>query len=317
MRASLRRAAYVSVLAAAALGVGCSGSTESDGDGTSTPGTATGTTTAGDISPVLVNSALGVGPNRVALAFFNSDRGVIDDVSVQAAFQPVDAASDSELIGVELMPIRIEDHSGGQHAAGDALLTVYGATVEFPAAGGWRVALELSRDGTVVQQLAATFNVLDDLPHPSVGEAIPPTEQTVLADVEELAAIDTSETPDDALHELTVADALELGRPLVIGFATPAFCETRMCGPVVESVLRPLSERYEGDLEVLHIEPFDIARARSGELVTVPAMTEWGLSTEPWVFVTDAEGRVVAKFEGPVTFEEVESVLRGIGVGEG
>jgi len=275
------------------------------------------TAAAGAISPVLVNSALGVGPNRVALAFFNSDRGVVDDISVQAAFRPADAAPDAEPIGVELAPIRIEDHADGQHAAGDTLLTVYGATVDFPAAGDWRVALELSRDGAMVQQLAATFNVLEDLPHPAVGEGIPPTEQTVLSDVDELALIDTSETPDEALHELTIAEALELDRPLVIGFATPAFCETRMCGPVVEGVLRPLSERYSETVEVLHIEPFDIAQARNGELVPVAAMREWGLATEPWVFVTDAQGRVVAKFEGPVTVEEVESVLRGIGVGQG
>lgn len=316
MRTSLRRAAYASLVALVSLGVGCAGSTQ-DGNATSTPSAAPETEAAEDISPVLVNSALGVGPNRVAMAFFNSDRGVIDDLSVQAAFRPADAAPDAAPIGVELTPLRIEDHAGGQHSTGDALLTVYGATVDFPAAGDWRVALELSRDGAMVQQLAASFNVLEDLPHPSVGEPIPATEQAVLADVAELAAIDTSESPDEALHELTVAEALELGRPLVIGFATPAFCETRMCGPVVEGVLRPLSERYDETVEVLHIEPFDIAQARSGELVPVPAMEEWGLATEPWVFVTDAEGRVVAKFEGPVTIEEVESVLRGIGVREG
>ena len=316
MRRLFRRAAQASLLALLALSTACTGSTQG-GDDTPTPGIASETAAAGDINPVLVNSALGVGPNRVAIGFFNSDRGVIDDVSVQAAFSPANGAPNAAPIGVELTPIRIEDHAGGQHAAGDALLTVYGATVDFPAAGDWRVALELSRDGATVQQLAATFNVFEDLPHPAVGEAIPPTEQTVLADVDELAAIDTSETPDDALHELTVAEALELDRPLVIGFATPAFCETRMCGPVVEGVLRPLSERYGESVHVLHIEPFDIAQARSGELVPVPAMEEWGLATEPWVFVTDAEGRVVAKFEGPVTIEEVESVLRKIGVDEG
>ena len=48
----------------------------------------------------------------------------------------------------------------------------------------------------------------------------------------------------------------------------------------------------------------------AGELVPVPAMAEWGLKTEPWVFVVDSEGRVVARFEGPLTFAEVDRATR-------
>jgi cytochrome c biogenesis protein CcdA len=36
------------------------------------------------------------------------------------------------------------------------------------------------------------------------------------------------------------------------------------------------------------------------------------LSTEPWVFVTDAQGRLAAKYEGSVAPQELKALLRGL-----
>ena len=52
------------------------------------------------------------------------------------------------------------------------------------------------------------------------------------------------------------------------------------------------------DVQVVHVEPYDIAKAEAGELVPIEAMTEWNLATEPWVFVVGADGKIAASFEG-------------------
>lgn len=39
-------------------------------------------------------------------------------------------------------------------------------------------------------------------------------------------------------------------------------------------------------------------------------MSEWGLETEPWVFIVGSDGRIAAKFEGIVSFEELEAAMR-------
>jgi len=44
-------------------------------------------------------------------------------------------------------------------------------------------------------------------------------------------------------------------------------------------------------------------------LQIVPAVAEWGLPSEPWVYVLDSGGRVAARFEGAVSPEEIEDVL--------
>ena len=277
----------------------------------SRPGATGSAQPAGKIQPVLVNSVLGLGANRVAVAFLDDGGRIVDDLEVRATLASADPAA-STPAEVTLSRLRIGEHSSHGGNTGDPLLTVYGATVQFPVAGKWSILLQPARSGIDLPRARAELTVVEELPWPTVGEAIPPTTQSVLRDVAELRAIDTSPTPDEPLHRLTIAEALELRRPLVIGFATPGFCESRMCGPVVEEVLRPLRERYGESIEVIHIEPFDLVRARAGELVPVPAMAEWGLSTEPWVFVVGPDGRVAALFEGPLTFGEVEDVIKAL-----
>ncbi len=44
-------------------------------------------------------------------------------------------------------------------------------------------------------------------------------------------------------------------------------------------------------------------------LEVVPAVQEWGLTSEPWVFVVDALGNVAGRFEGVVDPEEIEAAL--------
>ena len=148
-----------------------------------------------------------------------------------------------------------------------------------------------------------------------MGSPAPASRQRTLADGVDLSEISTARPPNPEMHRITVADALELGRPLVVTFATPGFCQTRFCGPVLEQVVTPLSERYDGRVTFVHIEPFDLARLHDeSTFVTVPAMEEWGLSTEPWVFVVDAQGLVAAKFEGIVSQQEIVEVLERLGL---
>jgi hypothetical protein len=97
-----------------------------------------------------------------------------------------------------------------------------------------------------------------------------------------------------------------------VAFATPAFCQSRVCGPLMDSVVDPLFQRYGDRANFVHVEPYVLDKARQGEIVVVPVVEEWGLQTEPWLFVIDREGRVAAKFEGIVSVDEVEPVMQRV-----
>jgi hypothetical protein len=107
---------------------------------------------------------------------------------------------------------------------------------------------------------------------------------------------------------VSVADAVAGRRPFVVIFATPAFCRSRICGPVLDLVLG-LEPEYRGRLEFIHIEPYDLGLARQGRFQLGPAAQQWGLPSEPWVFLVDKDGQVAAKLEGIFGPGELAAVL--------
>ncbi len=46
--------------------------------------------------------------------------------------------------------------------------------------------------------------------------------------------------------------------------------------------------------------------------VSVPATVEWGLPTEPYIFVVGADGLVKAKFEGIASQEELAAAFEQV-----
>jgi hypothetical protein len=96
----------------------------------------------------------------------------------------------------------------------------------------------------------------------------------------------------------------------VIVFATPAFCTTAICGPTMETTKAIALDHP--DVNFVHVEVYENIDDPQGELVEVEAVTEWGLQTEPWVFVVDAEGTVSARFEGTVGAAELERALEEV-----
>ena len=271
--------------------------------------------------PILVNSSLALGPNRLSFGLFDRDGALVSDASASLRLYSLEENDRGELTATlesehELRPVTLAEEGsthvhadGSRHEHGDLLATLFVASAELTRTGWWGAELSVVVGGERADGLRLRLWVSERTGEPMLGEPAPRSTQRVLRDVQDIAEIDTANPPIPELHRLTVAEALDTGRPLVITFATPAFCQTRFCGPVVEQVVRPLYERYGEQAEFLHIEPFDIAEARKGRLVPIPAIEEWGLRTEPWVFVIDRSGRVAAKFEGITSFEEVEAAL--------
>jgi hypothetical protein len=94
-------------------------------------------------------------------------------------------------------------------------------------------------------------------------------------------------------------------------FATPQFCTSRMCGPVVD-IVRSLFPTYSKRMAFIHQEIWqDFAEKKM-----FPTVEEWRLDTEPWVFLVDGKGIIRAKFEGLVTAREIEGALQQILTGE-
>lgn len=182
------------------------------------------------------------------------------------------------------------------------------ANVDLTAAGRWEVVLE-PQGGPPTPP--TPFAVQTASPVPAVGDAAIPVPTRTHPEFE-LSQISSDPDPDPALHELSLDEALSNGRPTVVAFATPAFCQTATCGPTVD-VVREVMPEYPG-VDFIHVEIYaDLAAAAAGSLDLVPAVEAWGLPSEPWVFVVDREGIVTARYEGATGPDELRRSLDGLG----
>lgn len=176
--------------------------------------------------------------------------------------------------------------------------------------GTWVIQAHVpSSVGNGSVEISALFDVVESGFTPAVGMTAPKSINLTANDVSDLEEISTREPPIAAMYETTIGDAIDSDKPTLIAFSTPAFCQSRICGPVLESVVQ-IMPSYEGEVTFIHVEPFDLGALRdSGEFQLVGAAIEWNLPSEPWIFLVDSQGLVAAKFEGIVTPSELSEAL--------
>lgn len=184
---------------------------------------------------------------------------------------------------------------------------LYRLSVDFDEPGAWTMVV--ASDAYPATDPVPVI-VSAEIPMPDVGD-VPPIVATPTFPDAELATISSDLTPDPELYTLSLDEIVDNGRPAVIVFATPAFCTTQSCGPVLDlaSEIRP---EYPG-VDFLHIEIYENLDAPSLEdLVPVAAVEEWALPSEPWVYVLDSDGIVTARFEGTFDRAEMATALAGV-----
>jgi hypothetical protein len=187
----------------------------------------------------------------------------------------------------------------------------------FDRPGIWEVEVAADLGGGDVRTGRGAFEVLPEPLVPMPGDVAPRTENlTVDSSDAPPGAIDSRAAtggpiPDLELHRVTIAHAIEAGRPALVVFATPVYCVSKFCGPVTDMVAE-LAEVYGDRAEFIHVE---IWRDFQNQVVNAAA-AEWllreGNLQEPWVFLIGADGRIAARWDNVADREEIESLLRGL-----
>jgi hypothetical protein len=292
--------------------IACGGGGDDASGGTPTPDIHTPVDAA--YLPLAISSDLAVGENRFAMGLLDEDGLPVSNASLHFAFITPDGTAGPE---ADATAITSPLSGSGESAIGE--VGIYVANVEFDAAGQWKVAVSGALDdGQPLEEVTVDFPVRETSLSPAVGAPAPRSVQTLLSDVSDISEIDTSVQPIPEQHTMTIADAVTSGRPTVVIFATPAFCTSAICGPT-KDIVDTLYPEYSDRVNFVHVEPYDVARARAGQCAPdfsdciIPLITnEWGLRTEPWVFVVGPDGNIAAKFEGVVSAAELEAALEGL-----
>jgi hypothetical protein len=141
---------------------------------------------------------------------------------------------------------------------------------------------------------------------PAIGSRAYPSRTPTLATTP-IAKLTTRVPPDRSLLRYSVADSLRAHVPFVLVFATPKFCTSRTCGPVVDVVMSVQRREASHGIRFIHVEIY-----RDNVVAEGPNrwVREWRLPSEPWTFLVGRDGRIEAKFEGSVSAAELDAAVR-------
>ena len=152
------------------------------------------------------------------------------------------------------------------------------------------------------------------------GDAAPTVSTPTVATNEHgLAGISTDASPLARLYQYSAADLLAAGTPFVIVFASPAFCVSQACGPTMD-VVKAAAERHPGAL-IIHVEPYIMEWNGERMIPTLDAnmhlqaneaASAWQLPVEPWIYTVDSNGIVIHSFEGVIGAAELDAAIKEI-----
>ena len=183
---------------------------------------------------------------------------------------------------------------------------LYRAPIPFDRAGQWEIDFEIST-GEPTQPFLVLVG--EEPQTVAVGESAPAvaTPTVATSPMEDL----TTDVPvHEPFYQISLDEALSNGRKTVAIFSTPAYCTSAACGPMMQQT-KEISGDYP-DVDWVHVEVYqgfndegfapDVAHL-------APAVVEFGLPSEPWIFVMDEQGTVIARIEGVLGDGELQAIL--------
>jgi hypothetical protein len=263
------------------------------------------------VVPVIASSEAVVGPDRILIGLLDSTGTTpigTPDYQVEVGF--IDVDKDKNAFVIAPAPATFVWAIPNQRA-----IWFYDAT--FDTAGNWAAVVTVTAPGKAAVSTELGLPVTATGLAVRVGAKAPSTPTpTSTSAGGVLASITTDTNPDPRFYQLSEDQALAQHKPFVLVFATPAFCTSRVCGPTLDAV--KAVAQGEPDMTFIQVEPYLMHYANgtlqpildaSNHLQPNPATTAWGIQTEPWVYVVDANGIVTASYEAVIVPDELTAAI--------
>jgi hypothetical protein len=242
------------------------------------------------------------GPVRVSFLLIDDQGAPVDRPSARVWVAASDGARPFVRTTARLEPVGVPS----SEAAAGGVTRLYVAHFSVPSAGIYTLVAETL--GGTPMQAELHIQVRKHSQAPAVGSAaIASRTPTIASTHGNLKELTTRAPPDTELLRYSVAASLDTHERFVLVFATPKFCTSRTCGPVVD-VVDAVRRRFAGSgIRFIHVE---IYRDNNPGLGDNKWVKEWHLPTEPWTFLVGADGRIKARFEGSVSTGELAAAVR-------
>ncbi|MGN6557971.1 MAG: hypothetical protein ACTHLH_08170 [Solirubrobacterales bacterium] len=254
------------------------------------------------------SASLGVGEDRYSFGVFTKGREQITDADVALYFAKTESSPAKGPYPAQVTSLAVKPAYRSRLNDPDAAQAVYVVPkVDFNAKGPW-VAIAMLKGKNGLEASRVPTPVIEQYPDiPKVGEKAPLIHTPTAADVGgDLAKIDTR-IPPDQMHKVDFAEVVGK-KPIALIFATPALCQSRVCGPVVD-VAQQVADQHKGEVDFIHMEVYNDNDPNKG---IRPQLRTYNLPTEPWTFLINANGVIKDRIEGAYGVSELEEAVKKI-----
>jgi len=253
-------------------------------------------------------SVLSKGRERVAFGLFDSAGKQLSGVGLAIYVGSTDGSKGRGpyLATDESLQVAPQFESKQTATDPNAARGIYVANVPFTHDGKYALLAIAKLDGRLVATSPTSITVKStgQLP-PAVGDKAPLIHTLTPPDVAgDLKKIDTRVPPAPQLLKDDFADVLGK-KPIVLTFATPQLCQSRVCGPVVD-VVAEVQAKVGDKVSFIHQEIYTDNNPNKG---LRPQLATYHLQTEPWTYVINKQGIIVERFEGAFSPGELERAV--------
>lgn len=263
------------------------------------------------VIPVAISPDVAVGPQRFLFGIVDPSTNLpiaAPDRAVTVRFVPPDGGTAIDA-GPATFVWGIENERG-----------IYVSEIDFPKAGRWTAEFTTPGLRGTEETIRLELPVAETRSAVAVGEPAPSVMTPTADDVGgDLSRLSTDTDPLPAFYLISEAQALKDGDPFVLVFATPRFCQTAQCGPTLDRI-KPFANRFPS-VTFIHVEPYQLTFDQdqlqpvldaNQQLQTVPAVDDFGILAEPWVYVVDRDGIVRGSFELIFSDDELTAALEAV-----
>jgi hypothetical protein len=140
---------------------------------------------------------------------------------------------------------------------------------------------------------------------PGVGDRPPDILTDTASSVHGDEKLLTTRLPPESMASVSFNQVLGK-KPVALLFSTPQLCISRVCGPVTDVAVQ-VQHRFGNKVDFIHEEVYVDNQPSKG---LRPQLRAFHLRTEPWLFVMNRQGKIVARLEGAFGTEEVTRAIQ-------
>jgi hypothetical protein len=244
------------------------------------------------------------GTQRYAFALTtNAGKFVYAPTAIYLASSPGAPAKGPYLAPADPMTV-LSQYRSKENSGPGGIQAIYAANVPVPKAGTYFVLALTKGPGGLIgatgELAAASSSQI-----PGVGDRPPDIATDTAATVHNDEKLLTTRLPPENMASVSLNQVLGK-KPIALLFSTPQLCISRVCGPVTDVAVQ-VQHRFSTQVAFIHEEVYVDNQPSKG---LRPQLKAFHLRTEPWLFVINRHGKIVARLEGAFGTNEVTQAIQ-------